>query len=95
MFVVSERFLSSIVDEHGEYSVLTADGCTWFLQSKFLKLNHHIHFFVYKDEKSIIERTMQYIKDRIKECFDDYFPVEGRNVNYGIFTMAKFICLSL
>ena len=24
-------------------------------------------------EKSIIERTMQYIKDRT-ECFDDYFP---------------------
>ncbi|HEY6536490.1 MAG TPA: hypothetical protein VIY08_11945 [Candidatus Nitrosocosmicus sp.] len=24
-------------------------------------------------EKSLIERTMQYIKDRI-ECFDDYFP---------------------
>jgi putative transposase len=25
-------------------------------------------------EKSIIERTMQYIKDRTKEGFDDYFP---------------------
>jgi putative transposase len=25
-------------------------------------------------EKSIIERTIQYIKDRTKECFDDYFP---------------------
>jgi hypothetical protein len=46
------------------------------IYNKFLKLDHHIHFFVYKDEKSIIERTMQYIKDRIKECFDDFFRVE-------------------
>ena len=36
-----------------------------------LKLEHHLHSSF---EKSIIERTMQYIKDRIKECFDDYFP---------------------
>ena len=37
---------------------------------KFLKLRHHIHPSF---EKSIIERTIQYIKDRI-ENFDDYFP---------------------
>jgi putative transposase len=37
---------------------------------RFLKLNHHIHSYY---EKSTIERTMQYIKDRT-ESFDDYFP---------------------
>ena len=37
---------------------------------KFLKLNHHIHSSY---EKSIIERTIQNIKDRT-ENFDDYFP---------------------
>jgi putative transposase len=37
---------------------------------KSLKLNHHLHSH-YK--KSLIERTMQYIKDRT-ENFDDYFP---------------------
>ena len=37
---------------------------------QFLKLKHHIHSSY---EKSIIERTMQYIKDRT-ECFDYYFP---------------------
>ncbi|HEY6535079.1 MAG TPA: hypothetical protein VIY08_04660 [Candidatus Nitrosocosmicus sp.] len=35
-----------------------------------MKINHHIHSSF---EKSLIERTMQYIKD-ITECFDDYFP---------------------
>ncbi len=38
---------------------------------RFLKLKHHLHSHY---EKSLIERTMQYIKDRTKESFDDYFP---------------------
>jgi hypothetical protein len=33
-------------------------------------MNHHLHSSY---EKSIIERTIQYIKDRT-ESFDDYFP---------------------
>jgi putative transposase len=34
-----------------------------------LKLKKHLHSLY---EKSIIGRTMKYIKDKI-ECFDDYF----------------------
>ncbi|MDQ6724095.1 MAG: DDE-type integrase/transposase/recombinase [Thermoproteota archaeon] len=61
---VAERFLSNIVKECGEYPVST-DGGTWYPQAcKFLKLDHHIHSSF---EKSIIERAMQYIKDRIKK----------------------------
>ena len=72
MFVV-ERFLSNVIKEYGKYPVST-DGGTWYPQAcRFLKLVHHLHSFVYKDEKSLIERTMRYIKDRI-ESFDDYFP---------------------
>jgi putative transposase len=41
----------------------------------FLKLEHHIHS---PEEKSIIERTMQYIKDRT-ESFDDYLPCRKKN----------------
>ena len=75
---VAERFLSDIVDKHGQHPVST-DGGTWYPQAcRFLKLNHHIHSFVYKNEKSIIERTMQYIKDRT-EGFDDYFPCRKKN----------------
>ena len=67
---VTERFLSKIVKKHGQHPVST-DGGTWYPQScRFLKLKHHLHSSY---EKSIIERTMQYIKDRT-ECFDDYFP---------------------
>jgi hypothetical protein len=53
---VAEHFLSGIVAKYGEYLVSTADCGTWYPQAyHFLKLKHHIHPFVYKDEKSIIE----------------------------------------
>jgi putative transposase len=72
---VAERFLSDIVDKHGKYPIST-DGGTWYPQAcRFLKLNHHLHSHY---EKSIIERTMQYIKDRT-EGFDDYFPCRKTN----------------
>ena len=50
---------------------------TWYLSQacRFLKLRHHIHSYY---ERSIIERTIQYIKDRT-ECFDDYFPCQKDN----------------
>jgi putative transposase len=67
---VAERVLSEVVNKYGSHSV-SSDGGTWYPQAcKFLKLKHHLHSHY---EKSIIERTMQYIKDRT-EGFDDYFP---------------------
>ncbi len=69
MFVV-ERFLSHVVNKYGLHSV-SSDGGTWYPQAcKLLKLVHHFHSSY---EKSLIERTMQYIKNRT-ESFDDYFP---------------------
>ena len=67
---VAERLLSNVVKEYGKHPVST-DGGTWYPQAcRFLNIEHHLHSHF---EKSIIERTIQYIKDRI-ECFDDYFP---------------------
>ena len=44
---------------------------TWYPQAcRFLKLKHHLHS---PFEKSLMERTMQHIKDRTKG-FDDCFP---------------------
>ena len=67
---VAEHFILNLVKRYGEHPVST-DGGTWYPQAcRFLKLPHHIHS---PHEKSIIERTVQYIKDRT-EGFDDYFP---------------------
>ncbi|MEZ5368759.1 MAG: DDE-type integrase/transposase/recombinase [Candidatus Nitrosocosmicus sp.] len=72
---VAERFLSSVVNDYGKHPVST-DGGTWYPQAcEFLKLEHHLHSSY---EKSLIERTMQYIKDRT-ESFDDYFPCRLKN----------------
>jgi putative transposase len=67
---VAERFIEGLVKVHGKHPVST-DGGTWYPQAcRFLKIRHHIHS---PFENSVIERTMQHIKDRT-ECFDDYLP---------------------
>ena len=67
---VAERFILNLVKRYGEHPVST-DGGTWYPQAcRFLRLRHHIHS---RYEKSIIERMIQFIKDRT-EHFDDYFP---------------------
>ncbi len=73
--LIAERFISTIVKTHGKHPVST-DGGTWYPQACiFLNLDHHIHSPL---EKSLIERTIQYIKDRT-ESFDDYFPCRLKN----------------
>jgi putative transposase len=68
--LVAEQFIQKLATEYGKHPVYT-DGGTWYPQAyKFLKLEHHLHSSF---EKSMIERTIQYVKDRT-ECFDDYFP---------------------
>ncbi|WP_172602154.1 DDE-type integrase/transposase/recombinase [Candidatus Nitrosocosmicus franklandus] len=73
---VAERFISDLVKIHGIHPVSTDDGGTWYpMACRFLNLDHHIHSSL---EKSLIERKMQYIKDRT-ESFDDYFPCRIKN----------------
>ena len=68
--LIAEHFIHSLVEKYGKHPVST-DGGTWYPQAcRFLKLQHHIHS---PYEKSVIERTVQYVKDRT-ESFDDYFP---------------------
>ncbi|HEU4483736.1 MAG TPA: DDE-type integrase/transposase/recombinase [Nitrososphaeraceae archaeon] len=64
---VAEKFIRSLVEKHGRHTVCT-DGGTWYPQAcNFLHLKHRLHSPL---EKSLIERVMQYFKDRT-ECFDD------------------------
>jgi putative transposase len=69
---IAERFLSKVVEEYGLNSVSSDGDGTWYPPQacRFLNLPHHLHS---PYEKSLIERTMQYIKDRT-ESFDNYFP---------------------
>jgi putative transposase len=73
---VAERFLSGLVSIYGKHPTVSTDGGTWYPQAcRFLMLKHHIHSSF---EKSLIERTIHYIKDRT-ECFDDYFSCKRKD----------------
>ena len=70
--LVAEKFIKERFDkEIWKISTFNRHGGTWYSQAcSFVKMKHHLHSSY---EKSFIERTIQYIKDRT-ECFDDYFP---------------------
>src|SRR6476646_1321780 len=75
MLIVAERFIAFLINRHGKHPVSTADSGTWYPQAcKLLKLEHYLHSSF---GKSVIERTMQYLKDRA-ESFDDYFTFKRK-----------------
>jgi putative transposase len=72
---VVKKFLSGIVKIHGNHPGST-DGGTWYpMTCRFLGLKHYIHS---PFEKSLIGRTIQYIKDGT-ESFDNYLPCRMKN----------------
>ena len=87
MLIAEEQFIRSLVRKYGKHLVST-DGDRYLVSihpqaCKFLKLKrHHIHSSF---GKSIIERKIQYVKDRTVG-FGDYFPCrkEKTSVDYNI-----------
>jgi putative transposase len=68
--LVAEHFIRSLIKKYGKHHVYT-DGGTWYPEAcNVLGLKHYLHSPL---EKSLIERVMQYFKDRT-ESFDDYYP---------------------
>jgi putative transposase len=60
--LVAERFIQKLSTEYCKHLVRTDGGCTWHPQAcEFLRLHHHLHSSF---EKSIMERVIQYVKDR-------------------------------
>jgi putative transposase len=68
--IVAEAFLRSLIKTYGKLTVYS-DGGTWYPEACIsLGLEHRLHS---PYEKSIVERTIEYLKDRT-EAFDDYYP---------------------
>jgi putative transposase len=74
---VAERFIADLVKNHGKHPISTEMVEHGILKRVVLKINHDLHSSY---EKSIIERTMQYIKDRYKDLMT-IFRVEKRNAS--------------
>ncbi len=69
--LVAENFIRSLVSKYGEHRVYTDDGI-WYPQAcNFLHCKNRLHSPI---EKSLIERVMQYFKDRT-EYFDEYYSL--------------------
>ena len=67
---VVEKFIRSLVKKYGRHTVYT-DGGTWYPEACNILIETLFAFL--SREKSLIERVIQYFKDRT-ECFDDYYP---------------------
>ena len=68
--LVAESFLKSLIEIYGRH-IVYSDGGTWYPEAcSSLGLEHRLHSSY---EKSIIERVVQFLKDRT-EGFDDYYP---------------------
>lgn len=68
--LVAESFLRSLIKIYGKHPVYS-DGGSWYPEAcSYLGLKHLLHS---PYEKSIVERTIEYLKDRT-EAFDDYYP---------------------
>lgn len=68
--IVAESFLRSLIKIYGKH-IVYSDGGTWYPEARVsVGLEHRLHS---PYEKSIVERTIEYLKDRT-EAFDDYYP---------------------
>ncbi len=62
MLIAERLFISKLVNVYGSHPVVSTDEGIWYPQKHhFLKEEYHLNSSV---EKSIIERTIQYIKVR-------------------------------
>jgi putative transposase len=72
--LIAEKFIKSLVEKYGRHIVyIDGDTCT-HKPVLFLNLKHRLHSNL---EKSLIERVIQYFKDRT-ESLDDYYPCTNK-----------------
>lgn len=75
--LVAEVFLRSLIKLYGKHTVYSDEG-SWYPEAcTSLGIKHRLHTSF---EKSIIERSMEYIKDRT-EGFDDYYPCRKKAID--------------
>ena len=73
--LVAEHFLHSLVEKYGRYTIYSDSG-SWYPEAyTSLRLEHRLHS---PYEKSIIERAIEYVKDRTEQ-FDDCYPCKEEN----------------
>jgi putative transposase len=78
--LVAQSFLKSLIKLYGKH-IVYSDGVSWYPEARnSLRLKHILHS---PFEKSIIERAIEYVKDRT-EGFDDYYPCRKKVVDCNL-----------
>jgi putative transposase len=86
--LVAESFLRTLIKVYGKHTVYS-DGGSWYPEAcSYLGLKHLLHTSF---EKSIIERTIEYFKDRT-EHFDDYYPCKN-TIQYDLIHVHNWLGL--
>jgi transposase-like protein len=87
---VAEKFIRSLVSKYSRHTFYTDGGGRWYPQAcNFLHLKHRLHSPL---DKSLMERVMQYFKDRT-ESFDDYYPCINQKRNCDLSHVYNWIKL--
>ncbi len=87
--LVAEKFIRSLVSQYVKHTVYSDSG-TWYPEAcNVLGLKHYLHS---PFQKRLIERVMQYFKDRT-ECFDDYYPCTEISIKCGLQHVYNWIRL--
>ena len=87
--LVAESFLRSLINLYGKH-IVYSDGGSWYPEAcNSLGLKHTLHS---PFEKSVIERAMEYVKDRT-ESFDDYYPCRKKAVDCNLAHVYRWFVL--
>ena len=87
--LVAESFLRSLIKLYGKH-IVYSDGGSWYPEAcNSLRLKHILHT---PFEKSVIERAIEYIKDRT-EAFDDYYPCRKKAVDCNLAHVYRWFVL--
>jgi len=64
------NFIKELKKLYGSKYTIYTDGAHYYEACRWLRIKHHVYD---QEDKNVMERSIQYIKDRT-ECFDDNFP---------------------
>ena len=82
--LVLSSFLKSLIQKYGKH-IVYSDGGTWYPEAcKVLGLKHYLHSPL---QQNLIERIMQYFKDRTESFDDDYYPCNSKRKEIVIIVM--------
>ena len=72
--IVTESFMRSLIKIYGKHLFIVMVGGTWYSEACIsLRLEHRLHSpSSYEENSIVVERTIEYLKDRT-EIFDDYY----------------------